>query len=85
VGKEHITGCIPLKQRPPGKDRLMSANIVADAVKRLGKDLVGKNDVALCLGDHLGYRIGFLVPKILPIELGNKGTGIKDNNRITHG
>ena len=78
MDKEHITRCIPLKNRPTDKYRLVSANVVADPVQRFGKDLVRKDDTPLCLGDNTGYRIGFLMPVILDVDLSNKGTGIKD-------
>ena len=73
AGKEHSTGGISRKQRPPDKHRVMSADVVADAVERLGKDLGGKHDAALCVGDHVGDRLGLLVPAILHIDLGNQG------------
>ena len=73
------------KERSTGSHRRLSANVIPDPVERLGKDLGGKDDVALCLGDKRRYRIGFLVPDVLAIDLGNQRTGIKDNHRLTHG
>jgi hypothetical protein len=85
VGKQYVSGCVTGKNRLTGHNRRMSANVVPDTVERLGKDLGGKDDVAICVGDNLRYRIGFLVPEILDVDLGNQGTGIKDNNGLTHG
>ena len=41
--------------------------------------------MALCVSDKRRYCIGFLVPEVLAIDVGNQRTGIKDNHRLTHG
>jgi hypothetical protein len=69
VGKQYVTGCVTCKERLTDEHRRLSANIIPKSVQRLRKDFVGKNHVVLCVGDNLRYRIGFLVPEILDVNL----------------